>query len=57
MGIGTAAGSDPAGLPKTVNSMTPCGVVRGRLIIVSRTNRRRRRGVFVQLPMFGETGC
>ena len=37
--IGCAAGNDPAGLPKTVNSMIPSGVARGQLIIVSRTNR------------------
>ena len=39
MGIGTAAGNDPDGLPKTVNSMMPNGAERGQLTIVSRTNR------------------
>ena len=38
-GIGCAAGNDPAGLPKTVNSIMPSGVARGQLIIVSRTKR------------------
>src|SRR5579863_3274647 len=38
-GIATAAGSDSAGLPNTVNSMMPSGVVCGQLTIVKRTNR------------------
>ncbi len=37
--MGSAAGNDPAGLPKRVNSMMPNGVARGQLIMVSRTNR------------------
>jgi hypothetical protein len=38
-GIGCAAGNEPDGLPKTVNSMIPSGVVRGQSSIVSRTKR------------------
>ena len=33
------AGSDPADLPNTVNSMTPSGDLRGQFVTVNRTNR------------------
>jgi len=39
LGIATAAGKEPLGFPKTVNSMTPRGADLGQLVIVNRTKR------------------
>jgi len=44
-GIATAAGSDSAGLPNTVHSMIPNGVVRGQSVNVNRTKRHLTGGI------------
>ncbi len=45
LGIGTAAGNDSAGLPKTVNSTIPSGVALGQFVMVNRTKRHFTGGI------------